>query len=31
MAVTSAKIAAVAELKEKLSASKGVVLTDYRG
>ena len=31
MAGTSAKIAAVAELKEKLSASKGVVLTDYRG
>ena len=31
MAVTSAKIAVVAELKEKLNNSKSVVLTDYRG
>lgn len=31
MAVTQEKIAAVAELKEKLSDSKGVVLTSYRG
>lgn len=31
MAVTTKKIAFVAELKEKLSASKGVVLTTYSG
>jgi len=31
MAVTPAKQAQVAELKEKLTGSKGAVLTDYRG
>lgn len=31
MAVTAAKIAVVAELKEKLAATKGAVLTNYRG
>jgi large subunit ribosomal protein L10 len=31
MAVTSEKIAVVSELKEKLSSTKGAVLTNYRG
>ena len=31
MAVTSEKISIVSELKQKLSASKGAVLTNYRG
>lgn len=31
MAVTKEKIAAVAELKEKFTAAKGVVFTNYRG